>query len=63
MEKDYPVWACDRSGNCLVGETGEDIQHVEDIRRHYQKKYGGVEQFKEKIRQEREAMVRQLKGK
>ena len=52
VEKDYPVWACDRLGNCLVGEQGDQVKHVEKIRKHYEKKYGGVGQYKEKIKKE-----------
>ena len=53
VEKDYPIWAADPSGNCLVGEHAEQIETVDAIRSYYDKKYGGVEQFKEKLRQER----------
>ena len=63
VEKDYPVWACDRSGNCLVGDTASTIEHLDQIRKHYDTKYGGIDQFKEKLRLEREEMIKQLKGK
>lgn len=61
VEKDYPIWAADPSGNCLVGEHAEQIETVDAIRSYYDKKYGGVEQFKEKLRQERERMIAEMK--
>ena len=61
VEKDYPIWAADPSGNCLVGEHAEKIESVETIRTHYDSRYGGVEQFKEKLRKERERMIAELK--
>jgi len=63
VEKDLPIWACDRSGNCLVGEQADKVRSVDQIRQRYEKKYGGVENFKEKLRQERERMIREMKGK
>ncbi len=63
VEKDYPIWACDKEGNCLVGEQADKIKHVDKIRRRYEKKHGGIEAFKEKIRLEREQMIRDLGGK
>ncbi len=62
VEKDLPIWACDRAGNCLVGDGATKIRSVEQIRNRYAKKYGGVDQFKEKLRREREAFVNQLKS-
>ena len=61
VEKDYPIWAADPSGNCLVGEHADKIESVEAIRAHYASKYGGVEQFKEKLRKERERMIAEMK--
>ncbi|UCD11819.1 MAG: hypothetical protein JSU88_01640 [Nitrospinaceae bacterium] len=61
VEKDYPIWAADPSGNCLVGEHAEQIETVDAIRSYYDKNYGGVEQFKEKLRQERERMIAEMK--
>ncbi len=52
VEKDYPIWACDKSGRCLVGRQADKVRHIDKIRKHYEKKYGGIEQFKEKIRKE-----------
>lgn len=61
VEKDLPIWACDKKGMCLVGKRADKVRSVEQIRERYDKKYGGVEAFKEKLRQEREEMVRQLR--
>ncbi|MCA9482743.1 MAG: hypothetical protein KC553_03320 [Nitrospina sp.] len=61
VEKDLPIWACDKRGMCLVGKRADKVRSVEQIRERYDKKYGGVEAFKEKLRQEREEMVRQLR--
>ena len=63
VEKDLPIWACDLSGNCLIGDQATKIRTVEQIRKHYTKKYGGIDNFKEKLKQEREQMIRELKGK
>lgn len=52
IAKDLPIWACDVSGNCLVGETADKVRSVEQIRARYEKKYGGVEAFKVKIHKE-----------
>jgi hypothetical protein len=52
IAKDLPIWACDVSGNCLVGSNADKIRSVDQIRDRYQKKYGGVEEFKEKLRKE-----------
>lgn len=29
---DYPIWACDQRGNCLVGESGDTIESFDEIR-------------------------------
>ena len=63
VEKDLPIWACDASGNCLVGDQADKIRSVDQIRKRYEKKYGGVENFKEKLRLEREQFVQNLKEK
>ena len=60
VEKDLPLWACDKKGMCLLGEHADKVRSVEQIRKRYEKKYGGVEAFKEKLRKEREEMIRQL---
>jgi len=52
VAKDLPIWACDVSGNCLVGSKADKIRSVDQIRERYQKKYGGVEAFKENLRKE-----------
>lgn len=61
VEKDLPIWACDRQGMCLLGEHADKIRSVDQIRKRYDKKHGGVEAFKEKLRKEREAFVAKLK--
>ena len=61
VEKDYPIWACDKQGICLTGEHANKAVPVDKIRRHYDKKHGGVEGFKEKVRLEREQMIAKLK--
>ena len=63
VEKDLPIWACDISGNCLIGEHADKVRHVDQIRNRYEKKYGGIEKFKEKLRQEREQLIQRLKAK
>ena len=61
VEKDLPIWACDRNGMCLVGKQADKVRGVEQIRNRYEKKHGGVEAFKEKLKKEREEMVAQLR--
>ncbi len=63
VEKDLPIWACDVSGKCLIGDQADKIRHVDQIRKRYEKKYGGVENFKEKLRLEREQFIQSLKEK
>lgn len=63
VEKDYPIWACDRHGKCLVGENSDKIETLDEIRAYYKKKYGGVEQFLEKLRKEREQFEAELRAK
>lgn len=60
-EKDYPIWACDVSGYCLVGDKATLIERVDTIREHYHKKYGGLEKFKELLRIERERKTESLR--
>ena len=31
----YIIWACDRSGNCLVGSGANRFEHVDSIREFY----------------------------
>jgi hypothetical protein len=33
---EYPVWACDNSGRCLVGETLDNIEDAAAILAHYE---------------------------
>ncbi len=61
VEKDCPIWACDKSGNCLVGEQADKVRTVDQVREKYQKKYGGVDKFKEKLKKEREELIARLK--
>jgi len=61
VETDYYIWACDKSGLCLVGETSTEVEPVDAIRAHYQKKYGGVDRFKEVLRKEIEQRNTRLK--
>jgi hypothetical protein len=63
VEKDYPIWSADKSGKCLVGEHANKIVDVDEIREHYQKKYGGVDKFKEKLKRDRDKMIQELKDK
>ena len=63
IAKDLPIWACDISGNCLVGVKANKIRSIDHIRAHYKKKYGGVKAFKEKLNkeiQERNAKLRSI---
>jgi len=60
VEKDYPIWAADKAGNCLVGEHAGQVESVDAIRAHYDGKYGGVDKFKEKLRLEREQMIAEM---
>ncbi|MBI4383447.1 MAG: hypothetical protein HY579_05365 [Nitrospinae bacterium] len=60
-EKDYPIWACDVTGRCLVGENATRIENADAIREHYHKKHGGLEKFKELLRIEREQKIESLR--
>ena len=46
---DFPIWTCDKNGLCLTGENCAEIVMVDDVRKYYQKEFGGVDQFKDKI--------------
>ncbi len=61
VEKDYHIWACDLKGQCLIGENANKIHSVDEIRKNYDDKYGGVEAFKEKLRIEREKFEENLR--
>tara|TARA_Y100001960_G_scaffold60180_1_gene62765 strand:+ start:742 stop:1164 length:423 start_codon:yes stop_codon:yes gene_type:complete len=61
VEKDFPVWTCDKKGRCLTGDAGDGVHTVDEIREFYNKKYGTIESFKEKLRIERENFVKKIK--
>ena len=61
--KDYPIWTCDKNGRCLAGDTGEEILPIEEIRTPYINKYGSIDQFKEKLKIDREKFVQEIKNK
>jgi hypothetical protein len=63
VEKDYPIWACDKNGHCLAGDQGSKIVTVDDIRSHYMSKYGGIDKFKEKLKLDREKFIQEIKNK
>ena len=63
VEKDLPIWTCDTKGRCLVGDAGDEIKTVDEIRELYIKKYGSIETFKEKLRADREKFVKEIKEK
>ena len=62
VEKDFPIWTCDLKERCLVGDAGDDIKTIEEIREFYKKKYGGIENFKEKLRLDREKFIQEVKN-
>jgi hypothetical protein len=62
-EKDYPIWTCDKNGRCLAGAKADQILTPDQIRDHYQTKFGGVEHFKEHLRRERELLMENLRQK
>jgi len=61
--KDYPIWTCDKTGRCLVGDTGSEILTVDEIRNFYINKYGSIELFKEKLKIERKKFIQDIKNK
>jgi hypothetical protein len=61
--KDYPIWTCDKKGRCLAGDAGTEIMTVQEIRNYYINKYGGIDEFKEKLRVEREKFIQEVKSK
>ena len=63
VEKNYPIWTCDKNGRCLVGETGSEILTVDEIRNHYIEKYGSIEKFKEQLKLEREKFIQEVRNK
>ena len=62
IEKDLPIWTCDIKGQCLVGDAGNEIKNVDEIREFYIKRYGSIEAFKEKLKADREKFVREIKA-
>ena len=62
VEKDFPIWTCDKKQRCLVGDAGDDIKTVEEIRKFYEKEYGGIKNFKEKLLQDREKFIQEVKN-
>jgi hypothetical protein len=61
--KDYPIWTCDKKGRCLVGDAGAKIMTVDEIRSHYINKYGSIDQFKEKLTNDRAKFIQDIKNK
>ena len=62
VEKDFPIWTCDKKERCLVGDAGDDIKTVEEIRKFYEKEYGSIKNFKEKLLQDREKFIQEVKN-
>ena len=62
IEKDFPIWTCDKKQRCLVGDAGDDIKTVEEIRKFYKKEYGSIQKFKEKLLQDREKFIQEVKN-
>ena len=62
VEKDFPIWTCDKKKRCLVGDAGDDIKTVEEIRKFYEKEYGSIKNFKEKLLQDREKFIQEVKN-
>ena len=59
--KDYPIWTCDKKGRCLVGDAGSQVMTADEVRAHYIKKYGSIDEFKEKLRVDREKFIQDVK--
>ena len=62
VEKDFPIWTCDKKQRCLVGDAGDDIKTVEEIRKFYEKEYGSIKNFKEKLLKDREKFIQEVKN-
>ncbi len=62
VEKNFPIWTCDIKERCLVGDAGDDIKTVQEIREFYKNEYGGIEKFKEKLRLDREKFIQEVKN-
>ena len=63
VEKNYPIWTCDKKGRCLVGDTGSEIRTIDEIRNYYIEKFGSIENFKEHLKIEREKFIQEVKNK
>ena len=44
-----------------MGDAGDGIKTIDEIRDFYEKEYGSIENFKEKLRIEREKFVKEIK--
>ena len=62
VEKDFPIWTCDLKERCLVGDAGDDVKTIEEIREFYKNEYGGIDKFKEKLRLDREKFIQEVKN-
>ena len=62
VEKDFPIWTCDKKERCLVGDAGDDIKTVKEIREFYEKEYGSIKNFKEKLLRDREKFIQEIKN-
>jgi hypothetical protein len=62
VEKNFPIWACDKTGRCLVGDTGSEVKTIDQIKNHYMKKYGSIQKFKEYLKIEREKFIQEVKN-
>lgn len=62
VEKDFPIWTCDKNKRCLVGDAGDATKTIDEIRDFYKKEYGGIEKFKEKLRLDREKFIKEVKA-
>ena len=62
VEKDFPIWTCDKKERCLVGDSGDDIKTVDEIRKFYEKEYGSIKNFKDKLLQDREKFIQEVKN-
>ncbi len=62
VEKDFPIWACDKNGRCLVGDTGSEIMAIDKIRDHYVNEYGSIEKFKDQLKIDREKFIQEIKN-
>lgn len=61
VEKDFPIWTCDKKGRCLTGDAGDKIKTVNEIRELYISEYGSIENFKKKMKADREKFIKEIK--